>query len=79
MRKVYVIFEKDGHGGEQIGGIFESFDDAQMMIDNGGYFDRVECHEVVASQQARCWEQDDRCNDCPVDYPQKLCPYYRPA
>ena len=21
----------------------------------------------------RCYEDDDRCNDCPIDYPQKGC------
>jgi hypothetical protein len=24
-----------------------------------------------------CWEREDRCNDCPVDYPDKICPGYK--
>jgi hypothetical protein len=24
-----------------------------------------------------CWEEKDRCNDCPIDYSDKICPLYK--
>jgi len=49
--KVYIIYEKDGYNGEQVGGVFESLTDAQNEVKKGGYFTNIECHEIqVASQ-----------------------------
>ena len=34
----------------------------------------IECPNGL--MDVNCWEKDDRCNDCPIDYPQKQCSEY---
>lgn len=42
-------------------------------------------HEVerlnreIREDLGRCWEGDDRCDDCPADFPQKVCPNFKPG
>lgn len=35
-----------------------------------------EVHAAAPGRIRHCWEERDRCNDCPVDYPAKECPNY---
>ena len=31
----------------------------------------------VYNDEKPCYEEEDRCNDCPIDYPQKECPEFK--
>ena len=44
--KVYIIYRKDGYGGQEVGGVFELRSDAENEIKKGGFFPNIECHEV---------------------------------
>ena len=38
--------------------------------------ERAKISNKKLKTNANCWEKDDRCNDCPIDYPQKQCSEY---
>ena len=44
---VYIIYEKDGYDGQQVGKVFRNKIDAEKAIKNGGYFNDIEEHEVI--------------------------------
>lgn len=33
--------------------------------------------DTTATKEAQCWEYEGRCDDCPIDHPQKQCSLFK--
>lgn len=51
----------------------------EWMIDEIEKYKRIltkQERDKIRNKEHKCWQEVDRCNDCPVDYPTKECPVY---